>query len=181
MLKSLVVLISACVCRRASQPNGSSAVVWLSFWCSTRFTRKKSHPTRRVVQTSFLHFWKRNFWTVPQAKSNLINASFCFNIWDPYAKESSPRGLGWGPSMNKKSRAINVFYMKSVKVGTFFNIVSGGQPRKKPNPLRLFAKNPYSAFQKRYMKRVMLKKQHIGIFAKTTFQFGDFDLIISEN
>ena len=46
MVKSLVVLISACVCRRPSwtpktQPNGSSAVVWLSFWCSTRFTRKK--------------------------------------------------------------------------------------------------------------------------------------------
>ena len=40
------VLISYCVCRRPSwtpktQPNDSSAVVWLSFWCSTRFTRKK--------------------------------------------------------------------------------------------------------------------------------------------
>ena len=40
------VLISCCVCRRPSwtpktQPNGSSAVVWLSFWFSTRFTRKK--------------------------------------------------------------------------------------------------------------------------------------------
>ena len=40
------VLISHCVCRRPSwkpktQPNGSSAVVWLSFWFSTGFTRKK--------------------------------------------------------------------------------------------------------------------------------------------
>ena len=40
------VFISDCVCRRPSwkpktQPNGSSAVVWLSFWFSTRFTRKK--------------------------------------------------------------------------------------------------------------------------------------------
>ena len=40
------VLISYCVCRWPSwtpktQPNDSSAVVWLSFWCSTRFTRKK--------------------------------------------------------------------------------------------------------------------------------------------
>ena len=39
------VLISYCVCRRPSwkpktQPNGSSAVVWLSFWFSTRFTWK---------------------------------------------------------------------------------------------------------------------------------------------
>ena len=39
------VLIRDCVCRRPSwipktQPNGSSAVVWLSFWFSTRFTRK---------------------------------------------------------------------------------------------------------------------------------------------
>ena len=39
------VLNSYCVCRRPSwksktQPNGSSAVVWLSFWFSTRFTRK---------------------------------------------------------------------------------------------------------------------------------------------
>ena len=35
-------LICVCVCRRPSwtpktQPNGSFAVVWLSFWCSTRF------------------------------------------------------------------------------------------------------------------------------------------------
>ena len=39
------VLISYCICRRPSwkpktQPNGSYAVVWLSFWFSTRFTRK---------------------------------------------------------------------------------------------------------------------------------------------
>ena len=39
------VLISYCVCRRPSwkpktQPNESSAVVWLSFWFSTRFTGK---------------------------------------------------------------------------------------------------------------------------------------------
>ena len=36
-----LVFISACVCWRPSwtpktQPNDSSAVVWLSFWCSTR-------------------------------------------------------------------------------------------------------------------------------------------------
>ena len=52
IVKSLVVIISACVCRRPSwtpktQPNGSSAVVWLSFWCSTRFTRKKCLSQRR--------------------------------------------------------------------------------------------------------------------------------------
>ena len=40
------VLSSYCICRRPrwtpkTQPNDSSAVVWLSFWCSTRFTRKK--------------------------------------------------------------------------------------------------------------------------------------------
>ena len=45
------VLISYCVCRRPSwtpktQPNGSSAIVWLSFWCSTRFTRKKLDHSR---------------------------------------------------------------------------------------------------------------------------------------
>ena len=37
----VLALISACVCRRPSwtpktQPGGSSAVTWLSFWCSTR-------------------------------------------------------------------------------------------------------------------------------------------------
>ena len=41
-----LALISACVCRRLSWTpknlqNGSPAVVWLSFWCSTRFTRIK--------------------------------------------------------------------------------------------------------------------------------------------
>ena len=45
MVKQLVVLISACE-RRSNwtpklQPNSSSAVVWLSFWCSTRFIWKK--------------------------------------------------------------------------------------------------------------------------------------------
>ena len=45
------VLISYCVCRRPSwkpktQPNGSSAVVWLSFWFSTRFTRKTLDHSR---------------------------------------------------------------------------------------------------------------------------------------
>ena len=37
----VLAIISACVCRRPSwkpktQPGGSSAVTWLSFWCSTR-------------------------------------------------------------------------------------------------------------------------------------------------
>ena len=41
----VLVLISACVCRRPrwtpkTQPN-SAVNVWLSFWCSTRFTWKK--------------------------------------------------------------------------------------------------------------------------------------------
>ena len=41
LLLILLVLIGACVCRRPSwtpktQPGGSSAVTWLSFWCSTR-------------------------------------------------------------------------------------------------------------------------------------------------
>ena len=45
LLISHLWLISYCVCQRPSwkpktQPNGSSAVVWLSFWFSTRFTRK---------------------------------------------------------------------------------------------------------------------------------------------
>ena len=40
------ILLSYYVCRKSSwtpktQPNGSSAVVWLSSWCSTRFTGKK--------------------------------------------------------------------------------------------------------------------------------------------
>ena len=46
MMVWLLLLISACIFRRPSwtpkiQPNDSSAVVWLSFWCSIRFTRKK--------------------------------------------------------------------------------------------------------------------------------------------
>ena len=41
LLLIVLALISACVCRRPSwtpktQPGGSSAVTWLSFWCSTR-------------------------------------------------------------------------------------------------------------------------------------------------
>ena len=41
LLLIVLVLISICVCRRPSwtpktQPGGSSAATWLSFWCSTR-------------------------------------------------------------------------------------------------------------------------------------------------
>ena len=40
LLRIVLVLISICVCRRPSwtpktQPGGSSAATWLSFWCST--------------------------------------------------------------------------------------------------------------------------------------------------
>ena len=59
------VLISDCVCRRPSwkpktQPNGSSAVVWLSFWFSTRFTGKKlGHSSGIYLYRIFFYFWKR--------------------------------------------------------------------------------------------------------------------------
>ena len=50
----VLILISSCVCRRPSwtpktQPNDSSAVVWLSFWCSTRLLMsvKKCSTWRR--------------------------------------------------------------------------------------------------------------------------------------
>ena len=40
-----VIGSNQCLClpkgKPKTQPNGSSAVVWLSFWFSTRFTRKK--------------------------------------------------------------------------------------------------------------------------------------------
>ena len=50
-----------CVCRRPSwipktQPNGSSAVVWLSFWFSTRFTRKKLDHCPGIYLYSLLHY-----------------------------------------------------------------------------------------------------------------------------
>ena len=49
----VLVLISACVCRRPSwtpktQPGGSSAATWLSFWCSTRLDMpEKKWPAQR--------------------------------------------------------------------------------------------------------------------------------------
>ena len=51
-----------CVCRRPSwtpktQPNGSSAVVWLSFWCSTRFTRKKVTRLTGKTLESITNMW----------------------------------------------------------------------------------------------------------------------------
>ena len=55
------VLISYCVCRRPSwkpktQPNGSSAVVWLSFWFSTRFTGKK------LDHSSGIYLYRKDIW-----------------------------------------------------------------------------------------------------------------------
>ena len=60
LLPIVLVLISDCVCRRPSwtpktQPNDSSAVVWLSFWCSTRLLMsvKKCVIWRRKGCTRF--------------------------------------------------------------------------------------------------------------------------------
>ena len=60
----VLVLISACVCRRPSwtpktQPGGSSAATWLSFWCSTRLLMPKK--VNGVVRTMpFILNWSFN-------------------------------------------------------------------------------------------------------------------------
>ena len=60
----VLVLISACVCLRPSwtpktQPNDSSAVVWLSFWCSTRFTWKKCLSQWWEICRLHSYIWNR--------------------------------------------------------------------------------------------------------------------------
>ena len=57
-----LVLISACICRMPSwtpkiQPSDSSAVVWLSFWCSTRLTWKKCLSQRRETYRLHSYIW----------------------------------------------------------------------------------------------------------------------------
>ena len=122
--------------------------------------KKVSHPTRRVVQTSFLHFWIRNFWTVPQAKSNLINASFCFNIWDPYAKESSPRGLGWGPSMNKKKSSNKRLLHEKRQGWDFFQYCQRRLAQKKAQPPEAFRQKPLQCLSKTIYETGNAKKNN---------------------
>ena len=74
----VLVLISACVCRRPSwTPNtkisGSSAVTWLSFWCSTRL----KVTTFRVIK----YFSSKSSWkpkTQPNSSSAFVWLSFWF-------------------------------------------------------------------------------------------------------
>ena len=59
----VLVLISACVCRRPSwtpktQPGGSSAATWLSFWCSTRLLiPNKVYGVVRTMPNCFIYPW----------------------------------------------------------------------------------------------------------------------------
>ena len=65
----VLVLISACVCRRPSwtpktQPGGSSAATWLSFWCSTRLDmQEKKWPAQRGKPCTYA------VWTIGQSKT----------------------------------------------------------------------------------------------------------------
>ena len=68
-LISVVFLISACICQRPSwtpktQPGGSTAATWLSFWISTRLSMsKRKWPAIRGCQfhkkSSPRNLWKR--------------------------------------------------------------------------------------------------------------------------
>ena len=97
------VLSSYCVCRRPSwkpktQPNGSSAVVWLSFWFSTRFTRKildHSRGTYLYLVVPYRHltlFWKILF-------AEFVSS---YTGFKPVYSENSKLALPWlkGSSWN---------------------------------------------------------------------------------
>ena len=76
------VLISYCVCRRPSwkqktQPNGCSAVVWLSFWFSTRFTRKTlDHSVGNYLY--LLGLWRKKARTNRFQKLGVAHLYFCW-------------------------------------------------------------------------------------------------------
>ena len=81
LLLILLVLISACVCRRPSwtpktQPNDSSAVVWLSCWCSIRLLMsvKKCLSYRRKTCT-LLHLV---LWELFKNSILTLEIEFCF-------------------------------------------------------------------------------------------------------
>ena len=86
---------SACVCQRSwtqkTQPNGSSSVVWLRFWRSTRSLEKSvsaNAETRVELIPTFLTTWFLDSTLAPQTKFLLFNRNFftirggCFV--DPY-------------------------------------------------------------------------------------------------
>ena len=77
----VLVLISACVCRRPSwtpktQPGGSCAASWLSFWCSTRLDiPEKKWPGWRGKPCSFwknLHLIRGRFYLCWSPKNSNI-------------------------------------------------------------------------------------------------------------
>ena len=106
------VLISYCVCRRPSwtpktQPNGSSAVVWLSFWCSTRFTRKKLDQSRGtylyiVVPYRHLTFLREHFFIRDYFWGNTFLLE---NTWGRRLKrgEHYEENIFWGASTLKRT------------------------------------------------------------------------------
>ena len=61
-----LVLISVCVCRMLSwtqktQPGGSSAATWLSFWCSTRLLDQSQHPATFGFEFKYSILWRPHF------------------------------------------------------------------------------------------------------------------------
>ena len=84
LLLIVLVLISICVCRRPSwtpktQPGGSSAATWLSFWCSTRLliSVNKCMGYRRKTCRC------RDFWFTPyDIARNFQNYQYNFGLGD---------------------------------------------------------------------------------------------------
>ena len=76
------VLISACVCRRPSwtpktQPGGSSAVTWLSFWCSTRLLMSVKKCLGYLGKTCTQGFRENLAWNILSEITRSSRFGFC--------------------------------------------------------------------------------------------------------
>ena len=141
------VLISYCICRRPSwkpktQPNGSSAVVWLSFWFSIRFTRKTfdysngSCPLSTNLQLIH-HFWKIGKFVV-WIFSHLYTVSPV--RWDTYFLVNRVENQ----KLNQTTAELPFGWVFGVKLGlrqTHALIKTKTIPRKVPPAILLFSSN----------------------------------------
>ena len=111
------VLNSYCVCRMPSwipktQPNGSSAVVWLSFWCSTRFTRKSVSANAETHVRLHFYIFDYVVFEQPLKPKRLFSAKIPYlYIWSSWTSTGNPT---WSVGSNTNRLLISTDWCHNI-------------------------------------------------------------------
>ena len=119
LLQYWLVVISACVCRRPSwtpktQPNGSSVVVWLRFWCSTRFSRKSVSANAETHVRLHFYIFDYVVFEQPLKPKRLFSAKIPYlYIWSSWTSTGNPT---WSVGSNTNRLLISTDWCHNIKL-----------------------------------------------------------------